>query len=374
MKVMNRILIGLFAVFIGGISILHPLTKDVYFSESENRVLAQMPKFTWKQLASGNFTKEFESYVSDQFIKKGFWTGTKSVVEKAVGKRENNGVYFGKDGYLFERFEKPGEQLNSNVDYMNRFSGKIKGANTFLMLVPTSIEMYPEKLPRFAYTESEKYWMDVIQQLLNPSTTWLNAYNPLWEAKDEPIYFRTDHHWTTHGAFIAYQNAANAMGFQAFMKEDFTIETVSKNFFGTYDAKANDFTVKADKIEMYVPKFDVSYRVEFNDDTQVMDSLYAHDFLQKRDQYSFFLNGNHGKVVINSSVKNGRKLLVVKDSYAHALMPFLANHYEEIHMIDLRYYHEKLDSYIEKETISDVLFLYNIATFSEDPNLIWLNQ
>lgn len=374
MKIMNRILIGLFVLFIGVISVLHPLTKDIKFSESENRILAQMPELTWKRLVSGNFTKDFETYLSDQFFNKEFWTTTKAIADKTVGKKENNGIYFGKDGYLFERFKKPNRQITSNIDHVNSFSNKVGTVNKYLMIVPTSIEFYPEKLPRFAYSEGQRQWLDIIQQNLDSSISYIDVYDPLSDSKNEPIYFHTDHHWTTHGAYIAYQIAAESLGFQALKKSDFTVETVSNNFFGTYDAKANDFTVKPDQIDIFKPKFNSAYTVEFDDGTQSLSSLYAYDYLQQRDQYSFFLNGNHGKVVIHSNVKNGRKLMVIKDSYAHAMIPFLANHYEEIHMIDLRYSREKLDNYIEKEAIQDVLFLYNIATFSEDPNLIWLNQ
>lgn len=370
MKICNQILIGLFVVFIGSLSILHLFSEDRAFSESENRPLAQMPELTWKRLVSGNFTKDFETYLSDQFAKKELWTGIKASTEKALGKQENNGIYFGKNGYLFERFDKPGKQLSTNIGYINQFSA----GNKYVMIAPTSIGIYPEKLPKFAYTEAEKHWIDFVQQQLETSVNWIDVYHSLLESKEEPIYFKTDHHWTTHGAYIAYRNAASPLGFSAYGKDDYTVETVSKNFLGTYDAKANDFTVKADRIDMYKPKFDASHTVEFDDGTKTLSSLYAWDFLQKRDQYAFFLNGNHGKVVIRSSVKNGRKLLVVKDSYAHALVPFLANHFEEIHMIDLRYSREKLDSYMEKESIEDVLFIYNIATFAADPNLIWLNQ
>lgn len=374
MKIINQIVISLFLLFIGSISLFYILTDDRAFSESENRVLAQLPTFTWDKFISGNFTKEFETYLSDQFVHKDFWTGLKATTEKIALKKENNGIYFGKDGYLFERFTEPGKQFSSNINHLNLFAKNLQDVNMYVMIAPTSIEMYPEKLPKFAYSESQLSAITNIQEQLKASINWIDVYHPLSNSKHEPIYYQTDHHWTTHGAFIAYQAAANAMGFQPYTKDDFSIETVSTEFYGTYDAKANDFTTQPDEIELFQPKFEINYQVEFGDDTPPMDSLYARDFLQKRDQYALFLNGNHGKVIIRSSVNNGRKLLVIKDSYAHALIPFLANHFEEIHMIDLRYTHEKLDRYIEQEGIQDVLALYNIATFADDPNLIWLRQ
>ncbi|MBD7984152.1 hypothetical protein H9649_06135 [Sporosarcina sp. Sa2YVA2] len=374
MKVTNQILLSLFVLFIGGVSLTYVFTEDRAFSETENRVLAQMPTFTWDKFIAGKFTKEFETYLSDQFVKKDFWTGLKAVTEKVSLKKENNGIYFGKDGYLFERFPEPGKQFTANINHLNLFSDKLQGLNLYVMTAPTSIAMYPEKLPKYAYSADQLTALNTMKEQLNPSIHWIDIYKPLEDAKDEPLYYHTDHHWTTHGAFIAYEEAAKAMGLQAYTKEDFTIDQVSNKFYGTYDAKANDFTVTPDSIELYKPNFDIEYTVEFGDDTKNLDGLYAWEFLKKRDQYAMFLNGNHGKVVIHSTNKNGRKLLVVKDSYAHALIPFLANHFEEIHMIDLRYTHEKLDHYMEQQDIQDALVVYNISTFADDPNIIWLRQ
>ncbi|MFD1928002.1 DHHW family protein [Sporosarcina siberiensis] len=374
MNILNRIVIGIFLCFIGGISFMHIFTKDIRFSEGENRVLSTMPKFTVQSLVSGKFTKDFEIYLSDQFVKKEFWTGLKASAEKTTLKQENNGVYFGKDGYLLERFESPGEQLMKNIISISTFTKATNEASSYLMVVPTSIEMYPEKLPLFAQTDSQYAAIEEIKENLTGSIKWIDAYKSLKRLKNEDIYFRTDHHWTTRGAYGVYKNIAEEMDFEPYEIDDFTIETVSTNFYGTYYSKANDHSIKADTIELFKPKFTVSYHVEIEDSESTMNSLYNLDYLNKRDQYSLFLDGNHSKVKIVSSMKNGRKLLIVKDSYAHAMVPFLANHFEEIHMIDLRYYHSSLNEYVKNNDITNTLFLYNIVTFSEDTNLIWLRQ
>lgn len=374
MKTTNRLLIIGFLLFIGSISLLHVTTEDRAFSASENRVLAQFPEFSWDKFLSGKFTKEFETYLSDQFVMKDFWTDLKAATEKVALKKENNGIYFGRGSFLFERFPEPGQQFNANIQHLNDFADKLQNTTVYAMVAPTSIAIYPNKLPKYAYTAHQLTAITAIRDQLDKSIHWIDVYQPLKEAKDQSIYYKTDHHWTTNGAFIAYQAAAQAMGIEPYTNDAFTIQTVSKDFFGTYDAKANDFTTKPDEIDVFLPKFDVTYSVEFGDDTPTMDSLYEWDSLNTRDQYALFLNGNHGKTIVHSSINNGRKLLVVKDSYAHALVPFLANHFEEIHLIDLRYTHEDLAGYMEQEGIQDVLVLYNIATFANDPNLIWLRQ
>lgn len=374
MKRLNTIIIVVFAVFIGGITCMNLLAEDQPFSQAENRPLMQFPKVSLERITSGAFTKDVETYLSDQFVHKRFWTSIKASAQKAVLKKDNNGVYFGEDGYLFEKFEPPSEQIDANSESISRFLEKTKGVPVYGLLAPTSIEIYPEKLPEFAQTASETAAIHRVEEKVKGDISWIDTADALKAAKEQPIYFHTDHHWTTHGAYVAYQAAMEKMGMAPFSSDEFTIRTVSKNFRGTYDAKANDPSVEADEIDVFEPKFHVSYDVDIDDGQSKMDSLYAWEFLEKRDQYSLFLGGNHRAVTIHSNVKNGRKLMIIKDSYAHALVPFLANHFEEIYMVDLRYDHRDMAQVVKEKEIQDVLFVYNIAGFAEDENLIWLRQ
>ncbi|MHC0037955.1 DHHW family protein [Pseudoneobacillus sp. C159] len=369
---MNKILIGIFVSFIGGLGLLHVLVDDRSFSEQENRVLAQMPSFTFKSFLSGDFTKDFEEYVSDQFVWKDFWTGMKAEAEMASLKQENDGVFFGKDGFLLEGYEKPGEQFQKNLNSIQYFKEKANDIHTYLLLAPTSVEMYKDKLPLFANSYSQKEMLAFAKEHL--TVNFIDVYDKLLEKKEEPIYFRTDHHWTMRGAYYAYEVAAKEMGIAAYKWTDFTIHNVSNNFNGTYYSKANNHRIKSDRIEVFEPKFDVKYNVKYENNQNSTDSLYEWNYLTKKDQYSFFLGGNHSLVKIQSSVHNGRKLAVMKDSYAHSFIPFLANHFEEIHVIDLRYYHSNIYEYMKENDINDALFLYNIANFSKDTNMIWLER
>jgi hypothetical protein len=233
--------------------------------------------------------------------------------------------------------------------------------------------MYKEKLPLYAPSYSEKEIIDFARQKMEDSLSYIDVYNPLLSKKNEQIYFRTDHHWTMRGAFYAYEEAAKAMGLTPFELDDFSIDRVSKNFHGTYYSKANLHDIKPDQIEVFQPKIDMSYTVQYEDGER-SNTLYNWDYLNEKDQYALFLNGNHSLVKIQSTNQNGRKLAVIKDSYAHAFIPFLANHYEEIHVLDLRYYHMNMYDYLKEHNIHEALFLYNMANFSEDTNLVWLQQ
>ena len=333
-----------------------------------------MPEFNMEHFLSGDFTKEFEKYLSDQFVKKEFWTGLKASAEKLTLSQENNGVYFGKDGYLFERFDKSEKQLNENIESLKFFAEKADGMSTYFALIPTSVEIYPENLPLFAQTDSQEELIDEVKEKVDKSFKLVDVYSPLMESKEEYIYFRTDHHWTMRGAYYAYRETAKAMGFNPYEMDDFTVDTVSKDFFGTFYSKASDHSIAPDSIEVFKPKADIVYNVEYDNNGKKTSSLYNLDYTSKKDQYSLFLDGNHSKVKITSSVKNNRKLVVIKDSYAHAFVPFLANHFEEVHILDLRYFHADLYSYLKENKIDDVLFLYNAVNFSKDPNMIWLRR
>jgi hypothetical protein len=370
---MNKLLIGIFLSFIGGIGLWNIIADDVSFSKQENRLLSPLPPFTISSFLSGDYTKKVEDYISDQFIWKKFWTGLKAQTEKALVKQENNGIYFGKSGYLLEEFEKPGEQFHKNLTSIQAFTNKAKDLTSYLLLAPTSVDIYKEKLPLYASSYSEKEIIDFAEKQIGDSLSFIDVYNTLLSKKNEQIYFRTDHHWTMRGAFYAYQAGSKTMGLTPFQMNDFSIDKVSEDFYGTYFSKANLHDIEPDQIEVFQPKFDAAYNVLYGDGER-SNTLYDWDYLSEKDQYALFLSGNHSLVKIQSTIQNGRKLAVIKDSYAHAFIPFLANHYEEIHVIDLRYYHKSIYEYFKDNEIHEVLLLYNLANFSKDTNLIWLQQ
>lgn len=365
-------MIVFFLSFIGGLGLLHILAEDQSFSEIENRVLSKFPKPTFKSIISGDFTSDFEQYISDQFVWKKFWIGVKSDAERLTLKQENNGVFIGKDEYLLEGYEGPGEQFQRNLKSIQYFLDKTKDIHSYLLLAPTAVEIYHDKLPLFVDNHSQKETYEIAKNQFASSIKLIDVYEHLKNKRNEPIYFRTDHHWTMRGAYYAYEIAANEMGLIPYRIDDFHIEIVSDDFYGTLYSKANAYRIKADKIEVFQPKFDVTYEVEYEEGKIRKNNLYEWAYLNKKDKYSLFLDGNHPQLKIKSTIDNGRKLAVLKDSYAHSFIPFLANHFEEVHVIDLRYYHNNMYEYLEDNEISDVLFLYNQPNFEKDSNLIWL--
>lgn len=371
---MKKSLIVLFFCFIGVIGLLNVLVEDRVFSEHENRKLAQRPIFTFESFLSGEYTSEFEEYINDQFIAKKFWGGLKAKVERLMLKKDNNGIYWGDNQFLLEGTLEPTEQLEKNITSLQAFVTNLKGIETYVLLAPTSVEIYKENLPLFAHSYSQKEIMNTLKTQLDPSIKVIDVIDYLSDKKGENIYFRTDHHWTMRGAYYAYQKAAKSLGLTYYELDDFQVGVVSDNFFGTFQSKTNDFFITPDKIELFVPKFEVKYEVNYSGEKDSATTLFAPSYLNQKDQYSFFLNGNHSLLKITSSIQNGRKIAIIKDSYANAFIPFLANHYEEIHVIDLRYYPLSVSDYMEENNLEQCLILYNIVNFTKDENLFWLRK
>lgn len=367
----NKTIIPVFTLFLVTLLILNIITPNKAFSESENRVLSQIPFFSFDKLMSGKYTKDIEDYITDQFTFRDYWVSFKSTMERLSLKTQNNGIYFGKDDFLLEDYKEPSDQIAKNISKINKFNNKLPNVFTSVVFAPTSVKIYEDKLPLFASPYNELNSINKIKNNLDKNINFVDVYDALKSKKDEYIYFRTDHHWTMRGAYYAYETLANSLNITPYSIEDFNSEIVSESFYGTLYSKSNDRSVSPDWIEIFKPKFDVAYNISYVDTETESNSLYEYNHLSKKDKYSLFLDGNHSLISIKTSVNNDKKLVIFKDSYSHCFIPFLANHYEEIHVIDLRYYKLNIYDYIEENDIDEALFFYNILTFSEDKNLIF---
>lgn len=367
----GRIFSLLFIIFIGGLFIMNVLGEDATFSEQENRFLAQKPSLNWKDFKSGKFTSEYETYISDQFPFKNQFVGVKGKMDRVIGKKENNDVLFGNDGYLLERFINEGERLDKNIKLMNTFAEQENMTYIYSLLAPTAIEIYQEKVPKYVSTLSQKETIFYIAEKQSPKIEMINVFEPLLNAKDQQIYFKTDHHWTMRGAYYAYVAAAKQMNFEPLSQNDFQIETVSESFRGTLYSKATAYDHDPDIIELFIPKKEPEVTVTYEDGTET-STMYTLEYLDKKDKYSLFLDGNHTLVKIETNANTGRTLAVIKDSFAHAFIPFLANHFDEIHVLDLRYYKGSVSAFMNDEDLSEVLFLYNLPNFNKDTSLGFL--
>lgn len=348
------------------------------FSELENRYLQSAPQLTWDNLLSHTYAEEAESFVTDHFPFRGKWVGVKSAVEQLRLQQENNGIYKGKDDYLFEKFEAPDyAKVQQYTEAVKRFANKNPEVKTTFLLAPTSVGLYPERLPWLASVYSQAEVNQTIAEDVGDHVSFIDGFDFLSPHASEPIYYRTDHHWTTYGAYLAYVAYAQSMGWQPLSQNEFQIQTVSDSFLGSYHTRSQFIGVAPDSIQEYKPNKEVSTEMYIEDTGETLTSMYDPSYLEKKDKYSYFLGGVHSLMKItsqlNPQVVQQEKLLVIKDSYAHSVIPFLTQHVPEIHVIDMRYYNGSISEYMAQNDIKDVLMLFNTGTFVDNSALLKLN-
>lgn len=347
------------------------LTPDRGFSQKENRVLSSRPELKLSQITSGKFGPKYETYVNDQFPLRDTWVTLKAGCDRLMGKTEENGVYLGRSGYLLEAFTPPPrKQLDATLTAMTDFAGKHSDIKQYALIAPNAVNILKDKLPFAAPARDQDPYIDTVRETLEGAgVTFIDVRDTLRQHRDEGIYYHTDHHWTTKGAWYAYQTAAKSMGIDA-SSPAYEAVPVSESFQGTLSAKSGFRSGKKEELCVFLPTGDApSSVVNYVDDQKKSASFYATEQLKGRDKYALFFNGNHPQVKISTPVEENRTLLVLKDSYANCFVPFLAPHYRNIIMIDPRYYYGDLEQLIQVENVQEILYLYNANTFFGDTSL-----
>lgn len=364
----------IFASLLISLSVLNIISPTKIFSDKENRYLQQFPKVNLEDIMSGEFSSDIETYVSDQFLGRDNWIGLKTLSQLAILKKDNGRVYFGNEDYLFDVYKGIDEkQFNSNINSINKFLDKMKEYNDkaviTTLLVPTKTEVLKEKLPPFAPVIDENKIVEKIGKELGDDIKIIDLTNPLKEHSDEYIYYRTDHHWTTNGAYYGYKEYMEQMGQQALSKDQFSLNKVSSNFYGTSYRKANFYQGDPDDIYTYIPNKPIDYNIVYNNEVHSKE-LYDEEFLDKTDQYSYFLGGDKALINIETSIKNDKTIAVIKDSFANSLIPFLAGHYNNIVVVDTRYYNGSISELMKEIESDEILLLYNIQNFANEKSFL----
>lgn len=369
----NWVVTILFLAFVGIFFLLNIILPSREFSEQENRYLQQMPSFSWKALAGGEFTKEFEGYTSDQFPFRDTWTTLKAGTELALGKNENNGVYYCEGGLLIESADEPdAARLAANIEAVNKFAAAADCPVAF-QLIPGANCIWADRLPENAPNYDMKKVIDQVYSQMENVTT-IDIYSALEVHKDEYIYYHTDHHWTTLGAFFGYQAAAEVLGLKPAEQEDFTPEVASDSFHGTVFSSSGFSWVPTDTIEYWVPDDGSVTVTNYPKGSPVPGKLYDQSFLEKKDKYASFFGGNTPLLEIETGVADAPTLLVVRDSYADCQNPFWFRHYSKIWVLDLRYYKNSIQDFLADRNIDQVILTYSVTNFSTDANIFLLGQ
>ncbi|MCF2681931.1 DHHW family protein [Faecalicatena contorta] len=360
----------LFLMMLGIICLLNLVSGDKEYSEKENRMLQQRPQFTLAGIESGRLMEQYESYLSDQFVGRNFWVSLKTRIDLLAGRRESNGVFKGKNHYLLEDIASPDqEQMAQNLDAIESFENKYRDIPMYMMLVPNAANIESEKLPGFAVTEDQNQIFQNIKKELGDYITWVDVTKTLKKHRAEDIYYRTDHHWTTLGAFHAFQELASSMKLDTTKVSEWKSYAVTSDFNGTLSATSGYETGYEEPIYIYAPEnIEDAPEVVVNyvNEKKKTATLYDSSKLEEKDKYAMFLGGNYPMIDIRTTADTTDRLLLIKDSYANCLVPFLVPYYREIIIIDPRYYYGDITEVMESNKITSVLFLYNGNTFVED--------
>ncbi len=343
------------------------LTDSRSFSELENRVLSGKVLWDKDLLQSGILAERVERYVQDQFPLRDVFINLKSDVQVLLGKEENNGVYLGKDDYLFAKPKIYDEKvLLENIAAVNALYGKI-GEKLTVLLVPPSSMINEEKLPSFADSKKESIQYQSILDGLE-SERKIDLHYLFQLHKKEEIYFRTDHHWTQYGAYLAYLELMNSLSMEAVDNTDFTVHK-AEGFLGTYYSKFRGSFTEPEEFVLY-ERESADLSVEYVGENRTENRVIFKENLSIHDKYKTYLDGNYPLIRIKDENKSsGKKVLVLKDSFANAMAPYLSESFREVHYLDLRYYNLSLEDYMREESFDEVILLYGMDSFGEETSL-----
>ena len=358
--------LSLFLVFI-----VNLIVPDKEQSEEENRMLETVPSLSLTGIMNGDFMEQWESYMSDQFVGRNLWRRIKVCLDRLGGIRVENGVYIGKDGQLLADIALPDDgQFSDNINAIKSFADTYSDTPTTVMLIPDAASILSDSLPIFATVEDQRQMFSMVERGLGDSVSWVDAYSILNSHKTEKLYYKTDHHWTTQGAFYVFQEAAASLGIEGDVSDDYVSYTVTDSFNGVLASKSGVGLDEKEQIDIYVPtEGDDDVVVNYVDEGRKRTSLYDSSKLETRDKYGVFFGGNTSVMDIKTVSTSQKRLLVVKDSFADCFIPFLTPYYREIVVVDPRYYSGTMTDIMDTYRITDILILYSGNIFMTDNNI-----
>ncbi len=349
------------------LSVMFFAIPDKDISQKENRSLSQIPVFSADSLLSGKYTSDLAEYISDQFPARDIFVAVKAYSELCLGKRENNGVIYAKNNTLISRDEIAQNRLQENIDTVKEFEAAT-GVPVCLSVLPRTVDVFSEYLPdTYPKEKDSAIWNDFFNMTNSAGVTAPNLYKPLCS---ENRYYRTDHHYSVYGAYQTYQLLGDELGYEPKGDNFFSVQTATEDFCGTAMRTSAFYLAKKDTITLFRYDGDGDYAVTA-DGKNI--PLYDMSKLESADKYAVFLGGNHARVDVVSNGETRPKLLVIRDSFADSLAPFLAIHFDLV-MIDLRYYSDSVQQIVKSEDIDKVLILESMSEFATNNNISYLRR
>ncbi len=342
------------------------------YSENENRYLTTLQPPSLSGFMDTSMQKNLTDGANDQFICRGNWMKLSTALQRLAGFRDMGGVYLGKNGCYFERIlnsDISENRYTNNLNCFEQFASAYSSTKAVFLPVPSKGTVLEMELPANAVLyDADRLYSLAKKQL--KQADFLDI-RPELSAKSEKnqLYFKTDHHWTMQAAYIAYTSWCSAYNYTARPLAQFQPECVSKNFYGTLYSKAPQFHTQPDSL--MIPAKLSKARIII--DKKKADNIYDWSKLKSKDKYGVYFGGNFGRIDIKPDctfkTAGDKKLLILKDSFANSLVPFLMEHYSHIIMLDLRYYNEPVSELMKEIKPDETLALYEMSNFAQDQNI-----
>ena len=356
----------LFFTLILCLSIITLLKPAQSFSDREQRNLHQFPAASLSSLSDGSFQAQSEQALSDQFFLRDGFVQLQRHFQRLLGTRIINNVWIANPQLYQNSSPVDPKQIRQLSEVLKAFAIKNKKLRLDFLLVPTANGVIENSLFPMLY-ESQREYIHLFAQQLNPLYHTVDTLAVMDEKKDESIFYQGDHHWTTYGAYTMFQAWQKERGFNDQIKYKKSI--ANDAFYGTLsNASGID---RRDTVEIYTPtENQIKTMVTYVQEQKRSASLYDESKQYGANPYELFLGGNFARIDIQTTAENDRNLLLIKDSYANCFIPFLIPYYHKIIVIDPRFYYDSLQSVIQTDHMSDILFLVNAHTLFQDPALL----
>lgn len=366
-----------FLIFIYGMALWFLFSPKTDYSSSEKRYLQKFPDTNVEKVLSGEFGSEFETFFADQFPQRNTWVGINAYTTLAEGNNGASGVYNCKNGYLINKPVSTDNNLDKNVGAVVDFAKTIDTPTT-VMLVPSTGYIADDVLPTFHDKYNDDEDISRISSTLSKDKIGFVDLRERFKSEyknGSQLYYKTDHHWTTKGAYTGYQELCKALGVTPI--DDSTLKKDSyPDFYGTTYSSSGFWLTPPDNIEIWSnpnnSSKNISVKITEGANIKTSGSMYFTDHLKEDDKYPVFIDGNHALTEItNTNAKNGTVLLI-KDSFSHSLAPFLAENYSKVVLVDLRYYKESVSDLVSAYNPEQVVVLYGIDNLATDTDIVWL--
>ncbi len=365
-----------FLVFVYGLAVWFILAPKSDYSSSEKRYLQQFPEVTLESVANGKFGSEFESFFADQFPNRNFWVGLNAYYNLDIGNNGANGVYNCDNGYLINKPVSTDNNLEKNINAIVKFKNTID-VPVSVMLVPSTGYIADDVLPAIHDKYNDDMYFEQISKTLAENsigfTDLRQSFKDAYKSGSQ-LYYKTDHHWTTEGAYTGYTQLCSRLGITPIDKQSLKVETYG-GFYGTTYSTSGFWFTMPDNIEIWNnPKnteSNIKVKITEGKKTEEYNSMYFYNHLEEDDKYPVFVDGNHAITEITNTNAKGGTLVMIKDSFAHCIAPFLAENYSKIVMVDMRYYKNSVSEIVAQENAEQVLVMYGIDNLATDVDIVW---